>query len=322
MRNAFVKTLTEMAEKDSRVTLIVGDLGFGVVADFAERFPNQFLNIGVAEQNMTGVAAGMAMAGRIVFTYSIANFPTIRCLEQVRNDVCYHKLNVVVVCVGGGFTYGALGMTHHATEDLAIMRSLPNMTVFAPGDPLEADAATRAAGGGMGPVYLRLGRAGEPIVHEQAPIPWAIGRAIRAREGTDGTLISTGGMLATAVEVANRLSESGQQVRILSMPTLKPFDSDSVLQAAEETDFVVTLEEHTILGGLGSAVAEVLAESGCSVLFKRIGVPATFTKEVGSQDHLRRINKLDPSSIVETVRALMRVEGRSPGTKATAGQRL
>ena len=305
MRNAFVKTLTEQAEKDPRVTLIVGDLGFGVVADFAERFPNQFLNIGVAEQNMTGVAAGMAMAGRIVFTYSIANFPTIRCLEQIRNDVCYHKLNVVVVSVGGGFTYGALGMTHHATEDLAIMRALPDMTVFAPGDPLEADAATRSAASGMGPVYLRLGRAGEPVVHEQAPIPWEVGRAILTREGTDGTLISTGGMLATAVEVANRLSESGQQVRVLSMPTLKPFDSEAVIQAAQETEFVVTLEEHTVLGGLGSAVAEVLAENRSGVLFRRIGVPSTFTREVGSQDYLRQLNKLDPSSIVETVRALL-----------------
>jgi len=305
MRNAFVKALTELAENDSRVTLIVGDLGFGVVADFAERFPNQFLNIGVAEQNMTGVAAGMAMAGRIVFTYSIANFPTIRCLEQIRNDVCYHKLNVVVVSVGGGFTYGALGMTHHATEDLAIMRSLPEMTVFAPGDPLEADAATRSAAGGMGPVYLRLGRAGEPVVHDQAQIPWQVGRAILVRDGSDGTLISTGGMLATAVDVADRLSELGHQVRVLSMPTLKPFDSQAVIRAARETDLVVTLEEHTVLGGLGSAAAEVLAENQSGVRFRRIGVPSAFTREVGSQEHLRRFNKLDAASILDSVLSLL-----------------
>src|SRR6266849_11018187 len=144
MRTAFIRALTESAERDERVHLIVGDLGFGVVEPFAERFPNRFLNVGVAEQNMTGIAAGLALSGKIVFTYSIANFPTLRCLEQVRNDVCYHNANVKVVSVGGGFTYGAMGATHHAVEDLAVMRAMPGLTVVAPGDPVEARAATRA----------------------------------------------------------------------------------------------------------------------------------------------------------------------------------
>lgn len=176
--------------------LLVGDLGFGVVTEFAKRFPGQFVNVGVAEQNMAGIATGLALSGKIVFTYSIANFPILRCLEQLRNDVCYHKANVVSVSVGCGFSYGALGMTHHGTEDIAIMRSLPYMTTIAPGDPVETKAATAEAAKGIGPVYLRLGRAGEPIVHG-ADVQWELGKAIRVREGKDVTLISTGAMLKT-----------------------------------------------------------------------------------------------------------------------------
>src|ERR1700693_796065 len=165
MRGAFFRGLLALAERDHRVNLIVGDLGFGVVEEFARRFPDRFLNAGVAEQNMTGIAAGMALSGKIVFTYSIANFPILRCLEQVRNDVCYHNANVKIVAVGGGLAYGSLGSTHHATEDLAIMRSLPRMVVVAPGDPVETEAATRAVVAHSGPCYLRLGRAGESRVH-------------------------------------------------------------------------------------------------------------------------------------------------------------
>ena len=214
MRTAFIKTITEMAQRDPRVTLVVGNLGFGVVTDFAERFPNQFLNAGVAEQNMTGVAAGMAMAGRVVFTYSIGNFPTLRCLEQIRNDVCYHKANVVVTAVGGGFAYGALGMSHHATEDLAILRSLPEIKVIAPGNPLEAAAAVRAVAAGIGPVYLRLGRAGETNVH-QGPLSWTLGKAVALRDGADLTIISTGGMLLTAVQAADLLAKEGIAAGVL-----------------------------------------------------------------------------------------------------------
>ena len=184
MRTAFFKTLVEIAETDLRINLVVGDLGFGVVEPFVQRFPDRFLNVGVAEQNMSGVAAGMALCGKTVFTYSIANFPTLRCLEQIRNDICYHRANVKIVAVGGGLMYGALGMTHHATEDLAIMRALPEMTVVAPGDPLEAAHATRALAATPGPGYLRLGRAGEPAVH-QGPIDFRIGRAIMLRDGSD-----------------------------------------------------------------------------------------------------------------------------------------
>ena len=235
---------------------------------------------------MTGVAAGMALAGRVVFTYSIGNFPTLRCLEQIRNDVCYHKANVVVTAVGGGFAYGALGMSHHATEDLAILRSLPEIKVIAPGDPLEAAAAVRAAAAGIGPVYLRLGRAGETSVHQE-PLSWTLGKAITLRDGTDLTIISTGGMLRTAVQAADLLAKEGIAAGVLSMHTLKPLDTAAVLAAARAAPLLVTLEEHSILGGLGGAVAEVLCEADLPrVRFHRFGLPSTFDKIVGDQEYL------------------------------------
>lgn len=306
MRTAFMESLTELAAEDPRITLVVGDLGFGVVTDFAKRFPKQYLNAGVAEQNMTGLAAGMAMAGRIVFTYSIANFPTLRCLEQIRNDVCYHNANVVVVAVGGGLSYGALGMSHHATEDIAILRSLPQMTVVAPGDPVETKAATRAAAAGVGPVYLRLGRAGEPLVHEK-PIDWTLGKALAVRQGDDLTLISTGAMLPTAILAADALAAQGLSIGVISMHTIKPLDTQAILETARRTRRIVTLEEHSLLGGLGSAVAEVLCEADIrNVRFKRIGLPSEFSKHVGEQEYLRRIYGLDVASVVRCVHQLWR----------------
>ena len=304
MRTTFIDTLTELAAADPRITLVTGDLGFGVVQKFAERFPGQFVNAGVAEQNMTGLATGMALAGRIVFTYSIANFPTLRPLEQIRNDACYHQANVVVVAVGGGLSYGAFGMTHHATEDIAILRSLPQMTVVAPGDPTETTAATKKVAEGIGPTYLRLGRAGEPMVHT-GPIDWQLGKALEARPGSDATIISTGAMLATAVAAAEELATSeGLNIRVLSMHTIKPLDVAAVLAAAEETGSVITLEEHSILGGLGGAVAEVLCEACVpNVAFQRIGLPSEYITEVGNQDHLRAVHGLDVPAVAKTVSA-------------------
>jgi transketolase len=302
MRTAFVKALSELAASDARINLITGDLGFRVLDDFAARFPEQYLNPGVAEQNMTGLAAGMALCGKVVFTYSIGNFPTLRCLEQVRNDVCYHNANVKIVCVGGGLAYGALGISHHATEDLAILRSLPNMTVLAPGDPVEAMAATRAAAAHAGPCYLRLGKAGEPMVHRD-PIDFRIGKAIAVRNGSDATLISTGGMLATIVAAADRLLELGISARVLSMHTLKPLDVEAVKMAARETRLIVTVEEHTVLGGLGGAVAEVVAElDGRVARLRRMGFPSIFTSHVGSQEYLRGVYGLSADSVVGLVK--------------------
>jgi transketolase len=262
-----------------------------------EQRPRQFLNAGVAEQNMTGLAAGMALSGKIVFTYSIGNFPTMRCLEQIRNDVCYHEANVKIVTVGGGFAYGPMGVTHHAIEDLAVMRAIPGLMVVAPGDPVETRAATRAITAHPGPCYLRLGKAGEPTVHP-GPIEFQLGKAILFREGRDLTLISTGGMLQTAAKAAERLATQGIQTRVLSMHTLKPLDESAVLAAARETGCIATLEEHSVNGSLGSAVAELLAETwDVKVPFKRIGMPPIFSPHIGSQEYMLQKHGLNDEAV-------------------------
>jgi transketolase len=305
MRNAFLDQLFELAARDSRIVFITGDLGFGVVERYMEELPDQFVNAGVAEQNMTGIAAGMALCGKIVFTYSIANFPTLRCLEHIRNDVCYHEANVTIVSVGGGFAYGSMGATHHATEDLGVMRMLPNMVVIAPGDPVETKAATRAIVEHDGPCYLRLGKAGEPVLHKE-PLAFEIGRAIHVREGSDVALLSTGGMLQLALRAADALATDGIGARVLSMHTLKPLDEESVLQAARETKAVVTIEEHSIIGGLGSAVAELLAETDAvRTRFRRVGIPPRFSPRVGTQEFLLAENGLDVAALRQTVNELL-----------------
>lgn len=301
MRNAFVATLLELAAADPRIVLVTGDLGYNVLEGFVARFPRQFLNAGVAEQNMTGVAAGLALSGHVVFTYSIANFPTLRCLEQIRNDVCIHRANVTVVAVGGGLAYGVLGATHHGTEDLAVMSALPGMTVFAPGDPVEAALATRAAAALPGPCYLRLGKAGEPVVHASAPA-FRVGEAIRVRPGDDATLLTTGATLALAVAAAERLAERGIAAGVLSLPTLQPLDRRAILEAAARTGRLVTVEEHGV-GGLGSAVAEVLASVGHPVPLRMVRLPRAVIETVGSQAHLRATHGLGLGDVVAAVEA-------------------
>lgn len=305
MRSAFIKALLELAEADERVNLVVGDLGFGVVEPFVQKFPSRFLNPGVAEQNMTSIAAGMALCGKIVFTYSIANFPTLRCFEQIRNDVCYHGANVKIVSVGGGLGYGALGFSHHATEDIAVMRALPGMTVVCPGDPIEAGLATLAIAEVRGPCYLRLGKTGEPRVHDSG-VSFALGKAIQITEGSDVTLVATGTMLEATVRAAERLEREGVHARVLSMHTIKPLDAEAVLSASRETAAIVTVEEHSAVGGLGSAVAEVLAESaGHHVPFRRLGLPSEFSPRAGSQDYLKKSYSLTVDGIVNSVMNLL-----------------
>jgi len=305
MRATFIRTLLEMAERDERIYLVVGDLGYSIVEPFVERFPSRFLNVGVAEQNMTGVAAGMALCGKVVFTYSIANFPTLRCVEQIRNDVCYHDANVKMVSVGGGLAYGALGITHHATEDIAVMRALPRTVVVAPGDPLEAAGATRAVIELPGPCYLRLGKSGEPPVHAPG-VTFCLGEAITVRQGYDLCLIATGSMLYNTVKVAELLASEGIYARVLSMHTIKPLDTQAVLAAARETSAIATVEEHSITGGLGSAVAEALAEtSEWRVPFKRLGLPPTFTSLVGSHEYLKEAYSLSVEGIRRSLEPIL-----------------
>jgi len=307
VRAAFIRSLIDLARTDERIYLLVGDVGFSLVEPFARELPRRFLNVGIAEQNIIGIATGLALSGKIVFAYSLANFPTIRCVEQIRNDACYHNANVKIVSSGGGLAYGVLGTTHHVTEDLAIMRALPNMTVIAPGDPIEAGLATKAAAEWIGPCYLHLAKTGDPVVHKSAP-NFQIGKAVTVRKGNDITLIATGGILASAVQSAEQLEKKGIKTRVLSMHTVKPLDSEAVLAAKRETKAIITIEEHNIIGGLGSAVAEVLAESANPAInFKRMGIKDLFCLEVGSQEYLRKACSLSVDNIVnEAIQLLQR----------------
>ncbi|MGE5720866.1 MAG: transketolase family protein [Sphingomonadales bacterium] len=294
MRDSFVRALSELAAQDPSIVLVNGDLGFGVLADFVARFPDSYLNAGVAEQNMTAVACGMALTGARAYTYSIGNFPTLRCLEQLRNDVCYHRANVTVVAVGGGFSYGQLGMSHFATEDLAILRALPEMTIVAPSDPWQAYALTRQLHARGGPCYLRLdkGRADLPEGDVE------LGKARQVRDGTDAVIFSTGAILGEAIAASDLLAGSGASVRVVDVHTIKPLDVDSICETARVCANVVTLEEHVVIGGLGAAIAEACLEGGVPVRkFKRIGLQDRFPDVVGDQPFLRRRYGMDGPAI-------------------------
>jgi transketolase len=286
MRDAFVKKLTEKAADDPSVMLLVGDLGFGVVADFGEAYPKQFLNCGVAEQSMVGVAAGMASAGRRPFVYSIANFPTVRPLEQIRNDVCYHGLGVTIVSVGAGLAYGSLGYTHHAVEDISILRSLPGMRVFSPADAMECRAAVDEILADPSPAYLRLGKNKEPLMHAEPP-DLSKGAPIVVRDGTDVTVLVAGPIIVQALEVADLLAAEGLSVRVVSCPVIKPLNAEAVRSAADGTVGIVTLEEHTVMGGFGSAVLEAFAVRGWRTPILPLGLEDKATHIIGGQEWLR-----------------------------------
>ena len=318
MRTAFIEALADICEQDTNVVLLTGDLGFGVLNDFRRRFPGQFFNVGVAEQNLAGVAAGMAMTGHKVLTYSIGNFPTLRCLEQVRSDICYHQAEVTVVTVGGGMSYGALGPSHFATEDLAIMRALPGMTVVAPGDPWEVKQLLPQILERPGPAYLRLGRDGEPrVLPGGAEVK--LGVPTRARQGEDGLLLTTGAMLEPALRVAERLDRSGMRLAVRSVHTLSPLDEGAVAGLVGRAPFVITCEEHTTRGGLGGAVAEVMAECGIRTPFKRFGLPPRFPRGVGSQEYLRAVNGISPDDLERLATAMAGGNKGSSGKGSTNG---
>lgn len=306
MRQAFVDTLSLLAEKDKNIFLLTGDLGFSVLEKFMNAYPDRFYNMGVAEANMMGVASGLALEGYTVYVYSIIPFVTMRVFEQVRNDIALQKANVKIIGVGSGFTYGQLGPTHFATKDITLMRSLPGMTVVCPGDPWEAKVATQALNRMKGPAYLRLSKSGEQQVHKKFP-PFRLGKGIMARDGSDIGLMVTGSMLRVAMEVADTLEKNNISARVISLHTIKPFDEEIVLKAARDMGTIFTIEEHTILGGLGSAVAEVLCEHGVSIkYFHRFGVPDVFTYQAGSQDYLRGLHGLTPSQISKSILSILR----------------
>ena len=301
MRDTFVRTLVELAKQDKNIELVTGDLGFGVLKPYWETCPDQFTNAGIAEQNMTSVAAGMALGGKTVFTYSIGNFPTLRCIEQIRNDCAYHSANVKVVCVGGGFVYGSLGMSHHATEDIAMMRSLPDVVVMAPGDLVEAEEATKAIAAYPGTCYLRLGRGGEKRIHDKLE-NFQIGKAICVHEGEKVALFSAGAIFEEVQQAYELLKAQGYSPVVYTFPTVKPIDREVIEKCARECELIATCEEHNVLGGFGSAVAEVMAElEGSKARLLRIGIADTYCTKVGSQKYLRKAYGIDAESIARKV---------------------
>ena len=301
MRDSFVRSLLELAKADKNIELVTGDLGFGVLRPFWEALPDQFINAGIAEQNMTAMAAGMALEGKTVFVYSIGNFPTMRCLEQIRNDCAYHGANVKIVCVGGGFVYGSLGMSHHATEDLAVMRSLPGVTVFSPADKVEAAEVVKAAVAQPGTCYIRLGRGGEPVVREKID-DFQVGKAIPVQKGSRVAIFSTGDIYKEVALAVELLSHNGIEPTVYTFPTVKPVDAQTVLECAREHGLIVTCEEHNVQGGLGTAVAEVLAERQGKARLLRIGMEDAYCAVVGSQDHLRKHYGMNGETIARRIK--------------------
>ena len=296
MRDTFVRTLIELAKEDKNIELITGDLGFGVLQPFWEQCPDQFTNAGIAEQNMTTVAAGMALTGKTVFTYSIGNFPTLRCLEQIRNDCAYHNANVKVVCIGGGFVYGSLGMSHQATEDMAILRALPGVVVMAPADLIEAEQCTRALVKYTGTAYLRLGRGGERRIHDKIE-NFHIGKAIKIYEGERIAIFSTGAIFEEVIDAYNELKQQGYQPLVYTFPTIKPIED-----VAKEFELIVTCEEHNVIGGFGGAVAEIMAEmKNKKAVLLRIGLNDEYSVRVGDQKYLRQQYGIDSKSIVKKI---------------------
>ena len=301
MRDTFVKTLVELAKEDKNIELITGDLGFGVLKPFWEQCPDQFTNAGIAEQNMTGVAAGMALTGKNIFTYSIGNFPTLRCLEQIRNDCAYHKANVKIVCIGGGFVYGALGMSHQATEDIAILRSLPDVVVLAPADLVEAEECTKALVKYKGTAYLRLGRGGEKRIHDKIE-NFKIGKAIRVCDGERVAIFSTGAIFEEVTVAKEILNGWKIHPAIYTFPTVKPIDEETIEKIACSFDLIVTCEEHNIIAGFGSAVAEVMAEMReRKARLLRVGLNDKYSTRVGNQKYLRTQYGIDAKSIARKI---------------------
>lgn len=304
MRLAFIDELTRLAAEDKNTWLITGDLGFMVFENFRDRFPEQYLNVGVAEQNLMSVAAGLAMSGKKVFTYSISTFATMRPYEQIRNDICYQNLPVCIIGGGSTFSYSTFGCTHFPLEDLGIMRILPNMAVMAPGDPHEVRALVRGAYNRNGPSYIRIAKRGEPTVHNSES-EIVLGKASRLVDGDDVSIFVCGRQLPNAIVAADILREKGINCRVLSFHTVKPLDVEAIIEAAEITKRIVTVEEHLLAGGFGSAVAEIISDKRLDSSLVRIGIPDEFPDKVGSQDYFLKRYGLTVDGIVDSVKGII-----------------
>lgn len=289
MRNSFVEKLISLAETDKDIFLLCGDLGFGALDKFKETFRDRFINVGICEQNMISTATGMALEGKKVFVYSIGNFSSLRCLEQIRNDCAYHNANVNIISVGSGLAYGALGMSHHATEDIAAVRALPNVTVFSPADAFEAAAVPELSLAIPGPCYIRLDKNSEKFLHHSKLESAQLKKAVKINDGKDICIFSTGSIIFEAIKAIESLKEKHVDIALYNFPTIKPIDRETISYCAKKYKLIISLEEHNILGGFGSAIAEVLSEIPNSAVLKMIGINDTYSSIVGDQEYLRRI---------------------------------
>lgn len=303
MRTAYLDTLYELANRDKRVYALISDNGAIVYDKYRRDLPEQYLNLGISEANMLGMAAGMASCGKIPFAYTIGAFLAYRAFEFIRNDICLQKQNVKVVGTGAGEVYSALGPTHHSTEDIGGLRTLPNLTILCPASPLEVKKATQAAYEQEGPVYLRLGTNKEPEIYDNDYL-FKIGKGVTLKDGKDITLIGTGSILKDILDAANKLQQEGITARVINIHTLKPIDKELIIKAIEETKKIITIEDHSVIGGLGSAVAEIIAESGKGIVFKRIGLH-DFSKGYGSYTQVKEINGIDIGKIIDSVKMLL-----------------
>ena len=303
MRYTFIKELTKQAKKNKQIILLTADLGFTVFESFAKALPKQFINVGVAEANMIGTATGLELSGKIVFCYSIATFASMRTFEQIRNDVCAHNASVTIVGSGAGLSYSDAGTSHHALEDIAIIRSLPNMHVLCPADPVETTWATAQAISLAKPVYLRLGKKGEPIIPATKKL--TLGKARVLKKGPDVVIIATGNIVYTTLLAATLLEKQGIHATVLSIHTVKPLDKKLLITLASAFPLFVTVEEHSIIGGLGSAVAEVVSELKNPPQLKRIGLPDTFVHIGGTHAYLRSYYGLSAEAIATTIRGAL-----------------
>ncbi len=302
------EVLSQLGDRYPDIVAITADLATSTkIGRFGKKYPERFINVGIAENSMFGLAAGLALAGLRPVVSTFAVFTALRSAEQVRTDICYQNLNVKIISTHAGISFGQAGSTHHCTEDLAVMRSFPNMTVIAPADGIETGNAVAAAMEMSGPVYIRIGRGFEPPVYKDQNYGFTIGKAITMRDGKDITLIACGVGVLQAMRAAEVLDKQGLSVRVINMHTIKPIDRDVILKAVQETRRIVTIEDHSIMGGLGTAVGEVIVESGKACGFKKLGVPDCFSI-VGYPEDLYHHYKFDADGIVETVGELMRRE--------------
>lgn len=319
MRQTCLNMIYQLAKADERIFYIGSDLGAGTLEKFKQEMPDRFFMEGVSEANIIGMAAGLALEGKIPYVNTIATFLTRRCFEQIVIDLCLHKANVRLVANGGGLVYAPLGPTHEAIEDLAILRAIPNMTIVAPADADEVRRLMPETVDYPGPIYIRLARGYDPIVTNDT-VAFKIGKAIPMRKGSGALIVTTGITLQHALVSSDSLKEHGIEAAVLHVPTIKPLDVDAILEHITGVPVVVTVEEHTVIGGLGSAVAEIIAEAGFnpSKRFKRIGIPDVFPDQYGSQDSLMERYSLNSRTLTSVVLGLAAKSVR-PGRPVHAG---